>query len=93
MDPSIPLIDKKPDDNPAHPESKYSYDCLALREVKGDGKDDAEPKFALVAVPCSVETPDYNSYMCEARVQTVTYRTWFQASMHVGCGFLSSQFN
>ena len=30
MDPSIPLFDKQPSDNPAHPESKYPYDCLAL---------------------------------------------------------------
>lgn len=78
VDPSIPLFDKQPSDNPAHPESKYPYDCLALSV--SDTKEDAIPEYSLTAVPCSIETPDYNSYMCEVRVQTVTYRTWFQAN-------------
>jgi len=78
VDPSIPLVDKQPGDNPAHPDSKYSYDCLALGAR--DTKEGAKPEYFLEAVPCSIPTPAYNSYMCEVRVQTVTYRTWFQAN-------------
>merc|ERR1712117_213653 len=73
VDPSIPLVDKQPGDNPAHPDSKYSYDCLALGAR--DTKEGAKPEYFLGAVPCSIPTPAYNSYMCEVRVQTVTYST------------------
>ena len=81
VDPSIPLIDREPGNNPAHPDSKYSYDCLAMSVSDPEASPkDANPQYTLKAVPCSIETPDYNSYMCEVRVQTVTYRAWFQAN-------------
>ncbi|TRY70537.1 hypothetical protein TCAL_11884 [Tigriopus californicus] len=43
-------------------------DCLALTQ---DG-----PSLHLTAVPCNYE----NQFICEARVQTVTYYTWFVAN-------------
>ena len=74
MDPSIPLVDKEPGDNPAHPDSKYSYDCLALSvsDTKEDAKD-AIPEYSLTAVPCSIETPDYNSYMYVIVIRAVLH--------------------
>jgi hypothetical protein len=82
---SIPLLDKEPSDNPAHPDSEYTSDCLAVSVSATQSSPDAnkmaaKPEVFLKAVPCTIESPEYNAYMCEARVQTVTYRTWFQAN-------------
>ncbi len=71
-------------DNPAYPESRYSLQCVALVLPEDSSVPEDSPKEvpfpSLKAVPCTIRTPAYDAYMCEARVQTVTYITWFQAN-------------
>jgi hypothetical protein len=68
--------------SPAHPQ--YDEDCLAfaMSSVATLPADDETTKdsHVLTAVPCSIASPHFTAYMCEARVQTVTYRTWFSAN-------------
>ena len=59
VDPSIPLFDKQPSDNPAHPESKHTYDCLALSV--SDTKEDAIPEYRGVQLDI---TPQIDVKVC-----------------------------